>query len=61
MTLFQRIAAAFLVSDALLHEREPLIAAAQTAESFEQLPADMQRLLLRLEKRNTGEGAMPTP
>jgi hypothetical protein len=57
--LFHRVADAFLASDASLEEREPLIAAAQRAQTFAELPAAAQRLLLELETRRLNVAIRP--
>lgn len=48
--LSQRLARALDVGDATVEQRQAVAAAAQTAGTFEDLPADVQVLVLRLER-----------
>ncbi len=51
LELFRHLADVFTASDALLDEREPLIAAAQGAATADELPIPAQVMLRRLELR----------
>lgn len=47
--LFHRLARAMDVGDATLDQRDRIVEAAQSARTFDELPADIQQLVVALE------------